>query len=113
MIFALISLLALSAANEVKHVGYLVAFALVVAAGAAALGISSARRARIEETARPRGAIAGIVLGIISVALAGLALIGLIFSKQLTTYENCVNNAHSSAAQQTCTRQLLHNLEHR
>jgi hypothetical protein len=113
MIFGLLSLLALSAANEVSHVGYLITFALVVGLAALVLGISAARRARLEDTMRPRGSIAAIILGAVSIVLALLALAGLVFAKQLTNYEQCLNNAHGTAAQQTCTRQLLHGMESR
>jgi hypothetical protein len=113
MIFGLLSLLALSAANEVSHVGYLITFALVVGLAALVLGISAARRARLEDTMRPRGSVAAIILGSVSLALAALALVGLVFTKQLTNYEQCMNNAHGTAAQQTCTRQLLHAMESR
>ena len=111
MIFGLLSLLALSAANEVRHTGYLITFALVVGLVGLVLGISAARRARHENTMRPRGSIAAIILGAVSILLALLALVGLVFAKQLTNYEQCLNNARSSTAQQTCTRQLLHAME--
>ena len=93
MIFGLLSLLALSAANEVSHVSYLITFALVVGLVGLVLGFSAARRARLENTMRPRGSIAAII------------------AKQLTNYEQCLNNAHGTTAQQTCTRQLLHAME--
>jgi hypothetical protein len=113
MVFGLLSLLALSATGEVSHASYLIAFGLVIGVAALALGISAARRARLEDTMRPRGSVAAIILGSVSVALALLALVGLIFTRQLTNYEQCVNNAHGTAAQQTCTRQLLHAMESR
>src|SRR6185437_9530066 len=112
MIFGLLSLLALSAANEVSHVGYLIAFAMVIGLAALVLGISAARRARLEDTMRPRGSVAAIILGAVSIALATLALIGLVFAHQLTNYEQCLNNAHGTAAQQACTRQLIHAIQH-
>jgi hypothetical protein len=113
MVFGLLSLLALSATGEVTHVGYLIAFALVVGLAALVLGITAARRARLEDTMRPRGSVAAIILGSVSLALAALALVGLVFTKQLTNYEQCMNNAHGTTAQQTCTRQLLHAMESR
>jgi uncharacterized membrane protein len=113
MIFGLLSLLALSATGEVSHVGYLIAFSLVIGLAALVLGISAARRARLEDTMRPRGSVAAIILGSVSLTLAVLALIGLVFTKQLTNYQQCMNNAHGTSAQQTCTRQLLHSMESR
>jgi len=110
-IFALLSLLALAAANSVGHRLYLVIFALVVAAGATVLAISAGQRARRENTLRPRGWVAGIVLGLISIAMSLLALVGIIFARQLTSYEQCLNNATTSAAQHACQQRLLQSIQ--
>jgi multisubunit Na+/H+ antiporter MnhC subunit len=88
-----------------------VVFALVVGLAGCVLAISAARRARRDETMRPRGWVAGLVLGIISIGMALIALVGIIFSRQLTNYDQCIHNATSSSAQQTCTRQLLRAVE--
>jgi hypothetical protein len=109
-VFGLLSLLSLAVAGQVKHVGYLVAFSLAVGVIGCGLGISASRRARREDTTRPRGAVASVIVGAVSIVLALLTLVGLIFAHQLTDYEQCVNNAHSTSAQQTCTRQLLHSI---
>jgi MFS family permease len=106
-IFGLLGLLALSAANQVAHPSYLVAFALAIGIVACVLGATAARRARREETARPRGSVAGIVLGGVSIGLALLAFVAITFSRQLTDYQQCMDNARSATAQQTCTHQLL------
>jgi hypothetical protein len=110
-IFGLLSLLALSAVSQAGHALYLVIFALVIGALGGVLGISAARRARRENTIRPRGAVAAIVLSAISISLGLLALIGVIFSRQLTDYEQCMNSARTTAAQQVCTDRLLHAVE--
>ncbi|HEX3492347.1 MAG TPA: hypothetical protein VHU92_23580, partial [Streptosporangiaceae bacterium] len=68
MIFGLLSLLALSATGEVTHAGYLIAFALVIGLAALVLGITAARRARLEDTMRPRGSVAAIILGSVAIA---------------------------------------------
>jgi uncharacterized membrane protein len=106
-----LSLLALATANKAGHASYLVSFALVVAVAACVLGISSSRRARREDTARPRGSVAAVILGVISIVLSLLAFVAIIYSRQLTTYEQCVRNATTNAAQQTCTRQLMHAID--
>jgi hypothetical protein len=110
-VFGLLSLLSLAAANQVKHVGYLVAFSLIIAVVGLVLGISAARRARLDDTMRPRGSVSSIILGSVAIVLALLTLVGLVFSKQLTTYQDCISSAHSTAAQQNCARNLLHGLE--
>jgi uncharacterized membrane protein len=112
-VFGLLSLLALTAANQAGHAIYLVVFALLIGAVAAVLGISAGRRAHREGAARPRGSVAGIVLGVVSVILALMALVVLTFSRQFASYEQCVNNATTPAAQQACTHQLLQAVQSR
>jgi hypothetical protein len=110
-VFALLSLFALVAANRAGHAIYLVIFALVVAVAACVLGASAGRRARREDTMRPRGSVAGIVLGSVAIILALLALLGIVFARQLTSYEQCMHNAQSTAAQQVCTHHLLQSVQ--
>jgi peptidoglycan/LPS O-acetylase OafA/YrhL len=112
-VFGLLSLLALTAANQAGHASYLVSFALVVGVAACVLGVSAARRARREDTARPPGSVAAIILGVVSIVLSLLAFVGIVFAKQLTTYEQCRNNATSNVEQQACTRQLMHSVQSR
>jgi peptidoglycan/LPS O-acetylase OafA/YrhL len=110
-IFGLLSLLALSGAAQANHALYLVIFALAVGLAAGVLGVSAAIGARRESTARPRGAVAGVILGGMSIALSLLAIVAIVFSSQLTNYEQCVNKAHTTAAQQACTRQMLKSVQ--
>ncbi|HEY1616928.1 MAG TPA: hypothetical protein VGG25_04880 [Streptosporangiaceae bacterium] len=110
-IFSVLAMLALSGVGQAGHALYLLSFALVVGAGAAILGISAARAARKDGTTRPRGSVAAIILGVVSVALATLSIVGTIYYSQLTTYQRCINAAHNTPAQQTCTRQLIHSME--
>lgn len=110
--FGLIGLLALATANQAGHASYLIIFALVIGAAAVLLGIWALRRAQRAATMRPRGAIAGIVMGSACVLLSGLAFMGIIFARQLASYEQCMNNAPTSASQQVCTQRLMNSLEH-
>jgi hypothetical protein len=104
-------MLALSGVGQAGHALYLLAFALVVGAAAAILGITAARAARKDGTTRPRGSVAAIILGFASVALAALSIVGTVYYSQLTTYQRCINDAHGTTAQQTCTRHLIHSME--
>ena len=88
-------------------------FALVVGVTACVLGASAARRARREDTARPPGSVAAVILGVVAIVLSLLAFVGIVFARQLATYEQCMNNAPSNAAQQACTRQLMHSVQSR
>ena len=107
-VFGLLSLLALSVAGQVTHPLYLVVFALIVGLGAAVLGISAARRARRENTARPRGSVAAIILGTVAVIVGLLAVLVIAYSPQFNQYEQCLKGASSTAAEQVCAHNLLH-----
>ena len=107
-IFGLISLFALTAAGQVAHAVYLVAFAFVVAVIAIVAGATASRRARREDTARPRGSVAAVVLGSASILLCAAALVAIVFAHQFAAYEQCISNAPSSAAKQACETTFMH-----
>jgi len=80
---------------------------LLFAVTAIWLGVSANRRARRSGTARPRGAVSGIVLGGFGLGFSMLWLLVLIvFWPQLSTYYNCMNSANTVAAQQACHTQF-------
>jgi hypothetical protein len=106
-IFGLISLFALSAAGEVKHALYLVVFSFAVAVLAIVAGASAGRRARREQTARPRGSLAAIILGSAAIFLCAVSLVAIVFATQFSNYETCISNAPSSAAKQACAQQFM------
>lgn len=110
-LFGALSLFALSASGQAEHASYLLAFALVIGVAAAVLGITAARAARTEGTTRPRGSMAAIILGVVSVVLTAVTIFGMVFNSQLTRYGNCVQAARGNAAQQACTRQFIRSLE--
>jgi len=71
------------------------------------LGVVANRRARRSGTARPRGAVSGIVLGGFGLAFSALWLLILaVFWPQLTAYSNCMSSANTVAAQQVCRTQF-------
>ena len=106
-VFGLISLFALSAAGEVRHSLYLVAFAFVVAVAAIAAGVSASRRARREETARPRGSLAAVILGSVAIFLCAVSGVAIVFAGPFSAYETCIGNAVSTPAKQACAHQLV------
>lgn len=112
-VFGLLGLLALAAVNQAGHALYLVAFSLVIGLAACVLGVSAARRAHREDTARPHGSVAGAILGVVSMVLAVVVLVAVVYARQLTSYEQCMNNAHTTTTQQGCTRQLLQAVQSR
>lgn len=86
---------------------YVVAVALAVAVTGVILAFTTMSAARRAGTRRPRGVLAGAVLGVIGCVLCAFMLTGLlIFWTQLRQYANCMNAANSTAAQTACSTQL-------
>ena len=107
MALGLLSLLALFLASGLRHAIYVVIATLVIGALAAWLGSTAVSQARKGRTGRPRGAVAGIVLGLLGLAFSGLTLIVFaLFWNQLSTYWSCSSGANTVTAQQSCQHQL-------
>ncbi len=86
---------------------YVAVLTLVFALTAIWLGAGVNRSARRSGTARPRGAVSGIVLGAFGLAFSAMWLLVLaVFWPQLNTYYNCMASANTVAAQQACHTQL-------
>ena len=65
-------------------------------------------------TRRPRGALVGVILGVVGLLFSGLALVGfLVFSAQWDQYDNCLNGANTVAEQQACQTQLDNSITNR
>ena len=88
--------------------GVFVAVLTLVFAGTAIwLGTGANRQARRSGTARPRGAVSGVVLGGFGLVFSVLWLAILaVFWPQLSTYYNCMSSANTVAAQQVCHSQF-------
>ena len=90
---------------------YVAVLTLLFGVTAIWLGITAARKARRSGTARPRGAVSGIVLGGLGLALSALWLLVLaVFWPQLNTYYNCMSSANTVAAQQACHQQFTNSV---
>ena len=90
---------------------FVAALTLLFAVTAMWLGIAVNRRARRGGTARPRGAVSGIVLGGFGLALSLLWLLVLaVFWPQLSAYSNCMASANTVAAQQACHTQFTNSV---
>ena len=84
---------------------------LLFGATAIWLGVRANRRARRSGTARPRGAVSGVVLGGFGLGFSLLWLLVLaVFWPQLSTYYNCMSAANTVAAQQVCHTQLTNSI---
>jgi hypothetical protein len=90
---------------------FVAVLALLFGVTAIWLGVRANRRARRGGTARPRGAISGIVLGGSGLAFSVLWLLVLaVFWPQLSTYYNCMSGANTIATQQACRTQLTNSI---
>ena len=97
--------------GNVRRAVYVAILALLFAVAAIWLGAGANRKARRSGTARPRGAVGGIVLGGFGLAISALWLIALaVFWPQLSAYYNCMNGANTVAAQQACHNQLTNSI---
>ncbi len=86
---------------------YVAVLTLLFAVTAIWLGAGANRTARRAGTARPRGAVSGIVLGGFGLAFSALWLLVLaVFWPQVNTYYNCLNGATTVTAQQACHSQF-------
>jgi hypothetical protein len=108
LILGVLSLLALLGVGSNFRRGiYLVIFALAVGICACWFGITAMRKARSSASMRPRGAVAGTVLGVIGALLSVILLVAFAaFWNQLTSFSQCLNQANTPSAQQACVDQL-------
>ena len=108
----LLSLLGLTLGlGNVRRSMYVAILALLFAVTAIWLGAGANLRARRNGTARPRGAVSGIVLGGFGLAFSTVWLLALVvFWPQLSAYYNCMNGANTVVAQQACHNQLTNSV---
>jgi len=111
---AILSLLAMVLIGNLQRAAAVAAVALAVAVVALVLAVSAMSAAKRDRTRRPRGALAGVILGVIGLLFSGFALLGfLIFGAQLNQYSSCMNQATSAAEQQACQTQLDNSITNR
>jgi uncharacterized membrane protein len=102
-----LSLLAMTAVGNIQRGVSVVAVALAVAIAGLVLAFTTMSAARRAGTRRPRGVMAGAVLGVIGTVLSAFVLAGfLVFWTQLHQYANCENAANTTATQTACQNQL-------
>lgn len=112
LILGVLSLLGLALGLGNVHRGvYVAILTLAFAVTAIWLGAGANRKARRSGTARPRGAVSGIVLGGFGLAFSALWLLVLaVFWPQLSAYYNCMSGANTVIAQQACHNQLTNSV---
>jgi len=90
---------------------YVAVLTLLFTVTAIWLGVTASKRARRSGTARPRGAVGGVILGGLGLALSALWLLVLaVFWPQLNAYYTCMNSANTVATQQACHNQFTNSV---
>ena len=108
----LLSLIGLMLGLGNLHRGiYVAILTLAFAVTAIWLGVTSSKKARRSGTARPRGAVGGVVLGGLGLAFSALWLFVLaVFWPQLNAYYSCMSSANTVAGQQACHSQFTNSV---
>jgi hypothetical protein len=109
LILVLLTLIAMLWGSDLQRTVYVLAVTLVISLVGLALVISAMRSAKRGGTRRPRGAMAGAVLGVLAALFSAFALVGfLAFWSQIMQYGNCMNGASTVQTQSACQTQLQH-----
>jgi hypothetical protein len=104
LVFGAISLVALlGLGTDLRKGVYLLIFSAAVGIAACVIGITALVKARKTGSYRPRGAVAGIVLGVLAAVISVPILATyLIFPTQVNNYVNCLRQAENSTDQHAC-----------
>jgi hypothetical protein len=103
----LLSLLGLSAVQDLGHALYVLVLTLLIGAAGVWLGASAVARARRGRTYLPRGAVSGIILCGLGLVLSVIMLAAFaLLSSELSVYSNCMKGANTVTAQQSCQDQF-------
>jgi len=112
LVFGALSLIALLGLGANLRRGvYLLVFSAAIGMAACVIGITALRKARKTGAYRPRGAIAGIVLGGFA-ALLSVPILAtyLAFPTQVDNYVKCLSLAQTSSDQHACENQFFRSL---
>jgi hypothetical protein len=90
---------------------YVAALTLLFGVAAIWFGVTASKKARRSGTARPRGAVAGVMLGGLGLVFSALWLLTLaVFWPQLNAYYTCLGGANTVAAQTACHNQFTNSV---
>lgn len=109
LLVALLSLTSLLALGDPQRGVYLVGYALLAGVVAMWLAVTSLARARRGRTARPHGSAAATAIAAIGILLSAILLLGfIVFGRQMSAYGQCLSEAGTTAARQSCQAQFTH-----
>jgi hypothetical protein len=104
---SVLSLLGITLIGNLTRAVYVLAMTLLFSVVALWLAVTAMSRAKRGGSLRPRGAIGGVVLGVIGLGFSGLLLIAFtVLGPQLTQYANCLSGANTQAARQACQNEF-------
>src|SRR6516162_9509860 len=107
LLVALLSLTGVLALGDPQRGVYLLAYALLAGVVAMWLAVTSLARARRGRTARPHGSAAATAIAGIGILLSAILLLGfIVFGRQMSAYGQCLRDAGTSAARQSCQVQF-------
>ena len=109
LLVALLSLTGVLALGDPQRGVYLVAYGLLAGVVAMWLAITSLARARRGRTARPHGSAAATAIAGIGILLSSVLLLAfIVLGRQMSTYGDCLSDAGTTTAQQSCQVQFTH-----
>ena len=109
LLVALLSLTGVLALGEPQRGVYLVAYALLAGVVAMWLAVTSLARARRGRTARPHGSAAATAIAGIGILLStALLLAFIVLGRQMSEYGQCLSEAGTTTAQQSCQVRFTH-----
>lgn len=109
LLVALLSLTAVLSLGDPQRGVYLVGYGLLAGVVAMWLTVTSLARARRGRTARPHGSATATAIAGIGILLSGILLLGfIVFGRQMSAYGQCLSDAGTTAARQSCQVQFTH-----
>ena len=109
LLVALLSLTGVLALGDPQRGVYLVAYELLAGVVAMWLAITSLARARRGRTARPHGSAAATAIAGIGILFSSVLLLAfIVLGRQMSAYGDCLNDAGTTTAQQSCQVQFTH-----
>ena len=107
LLAALLSLTGVLALGDPQRGIYLVAYALLAGAVAMWLAVTSLARARRGRTARPHGSAAATAIAGVGILLSMVLLLAfIVLARQMSSYGQCLSEAGTTTAQQSCRAQF-------
>jgi len=109
LLVALLSLTGVLSLGDPQRGVYLVGYALLAGVVAMWLAVTSLARSCPAWPARPHGSAAATAIAGIGILLSGILLLGfIVFGRQMSAYGQCLREAGTAAARQSCQVQFTH-----